>query len=812
MNDGVPVFGEALQRYRHIQRLTQAELAEKAGLSERTISDLERGLKHPQRATVHLLIEALSLPSAQADELESAARPRPLTPPPTAGGVVRHNLPASLTSFVGRERDVTEVIERVAQARLLTLTGIGGCGKTRLALEVARGVLPNNSDGVWFVELGPVADPLLAARRVADVLGVRETTDQAGTSILVAVVAAQHMLLVLDNCEHMLQACAVLADALLRGCPNLHILATSREPLGIGGEVAWQVPSLAVPDLDHAITKDAAQRSPAVQLFVERATAVLPRFTLTERNTAAVVQICRRLDGIPLALELAAAQVVALTPAQVLDRLDQSFRLLTGGSRVALPRQQTLEAALDWSYDLLGAREQRVFERLAVFAGDWTLEAAEAVCADADGIVVDDVLEFLVHLVRKSLVLTPEAEDGIQRYRLLDVVRDYARRKLATRGATEVTAVRERHAAFYLAEVERLYPDMWRYGTVIWGSADVHARALPERMGQMQDNLRVALSWLLAERRVADGLRLAVTLSQFWIWRGAYVEMSPWLESMRETAEQLAEEPGPVEVSVALRARVSSVLGTVAVSRGQYVQASTFIEQCVSLSREYDDASHLARSLAQLGTCLWLAGAEERAEAALEEALSLGRQVSDPLALCMVLIHLAQLAFWQRQYELSSMHTRERLNLLGWPASNLGHFVTTGVAFLGRLAFLKGEMRPATTYLRQSCELLRASRIAAPFAQLPRSLEWLAAAEAAEGQLIRAARLFGAAEAWWLACGAVRFAPDQPAYERDIANLRTQLDEAALTAAWAEGRAMTLDQVLAHGMEEVANPSVFRPV
>jgi non-specific serine/threonine protein kinase len=807
MNDGVPVFGQALQRYRHGHRLTQAELAERAGLSERTISDLERGLKHPQRATVRLLIEALGLRSAQADELESAARQRPLLPQPSASRSTRHNLPAPLTSFVGRERDVAEVIERVAQARLLTLTGIGGCGKTRLALEVARGALPNYSDGVWFVELGPLADPLLAPRRVADVLGVRETTDQAGTTVLVAVVAAQHMLLVLDNCEHMLQACAVLADALLRGCPNLRILATSREPLGIGGEVAWRVPSLAVPDLDHAITEEAAQRSPAVQLFVERATAVLPRFMLTERNTAAVVQICQRLDGIPLALELAAVQVVALTPAQVVDRLDQSFRLLTGGSRVALPRQQTLEAALDWSYDLLGAREQRVFERLAVFAGDWTLEAAEAVCADADSIVVDDVLEFLVHLVRKSLVMTPEAEDGIQRYRLLEAVRDYARRKLATRGATEVTAVRERHAAFYSAEVERLYPDMWRYGTVVWGSADVHARALPERMEQLQDNLRVALTWLVAERRVADGLRLAVTLSQFWIWRGAYVEISPWLESMREMAEELADETGQVEVFVALRARVSSVLGTVASSRGQYAQASTFMEQGVALSREYDDASNLARSLGQLGFNLWLAGAEKRGQAALEEALGLARQIGDPLALGLILIFLAELAVWQRRYELSSMHMRECLNLLGWPASNRGHLVAMGVALLGRSAFLKGEMRPATTYLHQAFEVLRRSRIVGlgPSAELPRSLEWLAAVEAAEGQLIRAARLFGAAEAWWLACGAVRYAPEQATYERDIANLQAQLDEAAFASAWAEGRAMTLDQMSAR-QNEPADP------
>ena len=801
MSGGGAVFGETLQRHRHAQRLTQAELADKAGLSERAISDLERGLKHPQRATVRLLIEALGLRSVEADELEVAARPRGLMTDSTGNASAKHNLPASLTSFVGREQELIKVTEHLARARLLTLTGIGGCGKTRLALEVARGALPDYSDGVWLVELGPLADPLLAPRRVADVLGIRETTDQPGTNMLVAVVAAQHMLLVLDNCEHLLQACALLADALLRGCPNLHILATSREPLGIGGEVAWRVPSLAVPDLDDAGNVGDVRQSPAVQLFVERATAAQPRFTLTERNAAAVVQICKRLDGIPLALELAAARVVALTPAQLLDRLDQSFRLLTGGSRVALPRQQTLEAGLDWSYDLLDAREQRVFERLAVFAGGWTLEAAEAVCADGDAIGTENALDVVIGLVRKSLVMAAETDAAIQRYRLLETVRDYARRKLATRGATEVTAVRERHAAFYSAEVERVYPGMWRYGTVVWGSADVQARGLPERIEQMQDNLRVALGWWMAERRAVEGLRLAVTLAQFWMSRGAFVEVSPWLEPMRELAEQPAIETSQLEV--ALRARVWSVLGSVASHRGQYVQASAFMQNCVALSREFDDRSNLARSLGLEGRCLWLAGAEERANDALEEALQLARQVGDPLALGLVLVYVAQTALWRGQYELSSTRMRECLGLLGWPARNHGLLITLGVALLGRSAYLEGKNRQARTHLLQAFEVVRASRVAGPY--LAAVVEWLAAAECDEGQLIRAARLFGAAEAWWLAYGSPRLAPEQPAYERDVAKLRAELDESALADAWAEGRAMTLDQVLRYVLDDGAS-------
>src|SRR5262249_15212455 len=306
-------------------------------------------LKSPQRASVRLLIRALGLPPAQAEELELAVRPRA---EPNANGMARHNLPVQLTSFVGRESDVFEASERLARTRLLTLTGIGGGGKTRLALEIARGALPKYADGVWLVELAPLGDPLLVPRRVAGVVGVNENPDQPVTTALIAVLASRHMLLVLDNCEHLLLACSVLVDALLRSCPTLRILATSREAFGIQGEVAWQVSSLAVPDRGGAQTVREAKQSPAVQLFVERAIAAQPRFTLTEHNRAAVVQICQRLDGIPLALELAAARVLALTPTQVVERLDKSFRLLAGGSRIALPRQQTLHAALDWSYDL----------------------------------------------------------------------------------------------------------------------------------------------------------------------------------------------------------------------------------------------------------------------------------------------------------------------------------------------------------------------------------------------------------------------------------------------------------------------------
>jgi predicted ATPase/transcriptional regulator with XRE-family HTH domain len=488
-------FGELLRRHRLAAGLTQQNLAERAGLSEHGIQKLERGVTRPYRDTVQRLLSALRLGPEDAASFRAAGEPVPrhsslhAEPPDSTR---RNNLPIALSRFVGREHELVAVTGRLVSARLLTLTGIGGCGKTRLALEVARGVVPNFAGGVWLVELGPLADPKLVPQQVGATVGVRENSNQPLTTALAAAVADRTMLLVLDNCEHLLQASAVLVDALLRACPNLQILATSREPFGIAGEVAWRVPSLVVPDPEHAVSVAEIEESPAVELFLDRATSAQPRFRLTERNAAAVAQICQRLDGIPLALELAAARVEALTPQQLADRLDQRFRLLTGGSRVALPRQQTLQATLDWSYDLLSKPERRLFERLAVFAGHWTLEAAEAVCAGG-GLAAQDVLDLLARLVRKSLVVATEAADGVERYRLLETVREYARQKLLTRGAAETTAVRERHATFYSAQAESLHPaTALRAG---WDSGDSSAEAVRDGIEQIHDNVRAALGW-----------------------------------------------------------------------------------------------------------------------------------------------------------------------------------------------------------------------------------------------------------------------------------------------------------------------------
>jgi transcriptional regulator with XRE-family HTH domain len=348
-------FGDLLRHYRQAAGLTQEGLAERAGLSVHGIQKLERGVTHPYRDTARRLAEVLKLSPDDEEQFRAAVQPVRRHGTRRGGAEsahLHHNLPMQLSSFIGRDRELADVIARLEDARLLTLRGVGGCGKTRLALEVARSIVAKYPDGLRLVELGPLSDPALVAQQVGAALDVRESPEQPFTTALIRSLAGRRVLLVLDNCEHLLQSCALLLNALLRGCPDLHVLATSREPIGIDGEVAWPVPSLAVPNTEHAGSIGELANNPSAQLFVERARAAQPRFTLSVRNASAVAQICQRLDGIPLALELAAARIQALTAEQLALRLDQRFRLLTGGSRAALPRQQTLQATLDWSYEL----------------------------------------------------------------------------------------------------------------------------------------------------------------------------------------------------------------------------------------------------------------------------------------------------------------------------------------------------------------------------------------------------------------------------------------------------------------------------
>jgi predicted ATPase len=422
---------------------------------------------------------------------------------------LRHNLPAQATSFVGRAAELAELWSLLAGgSRLVTITGPGGIGKSRLALQVAAELLDGAGDGVWLVELAPVAEPELVARTAAAVLGVREEPGRPMLDTLVDAVGDRHLLVVLDNAEHLLGAAAKLADALMRSCPRACLLITSREPLGISGEHVFRVPPLPVPPAD-LVTPGPLAAFESVQLFTEHAMMHRQGFALDEDNAAAVAAVCVRLDGIPLALELAAARLGSLSVSEVSSLLDQRFRLLTGGSRTALPRHRTLRALIDWSYELLNPEEQIVLDRLSVFAGGWTLAAAEAVTSRGDT-GEWQVLDRLAALVDKSLVQAEEAK-GSTRYRLLETVRHYAAERLARRADSELDQTRAAHRDYYLALVE---------------TADTHLRGPDEtawldRLEAEFDNIRAALAFSVADPGSAEpGLRLAAGLHRFCTMRG----------------------------------------------------------------------------------------------------------------------------------------------------------------------------------------------------------------------------------------------------------------------------------------------------
>ena len=416
-----------------------------------------------------------------------------------------NNLPLELSSFVGREKELAEVRRLLESSRLLTLTGSGGCGKTRLALAAGE-LVEGFEDGVWVVDLAPLADPSLVPQAVASTLGVREQPGRLPTGTLSDYLGSKKVLLILDNCEHLVGACAELAEALLRSCPGLGVLATSREALGITGEVAWPVPALSLPDVRRLPDIESLLHYESAPLFVERAAAVRPTFALTEQNAVAVAQICYRLDGIPLAIELAAARAKVLSVEQIAERLDDCFRLLAAGGRTAMPRHRTLHATMDWSHELLPDEERALFRRLSVFAGGFSLEAAESVCAGED-LERDDVLELLSHLVDKSLVVTSD-RDGETRYRLLETIRQYTREKLSESG--EAGQVREWHAGYYLALAEAAEPELKGERQVAW----------LERFERDHDNLRAAMRWLLERGESEKAARLGWALWLFWWIRG----------------------------------------------------------------------------------------------------------------------------------------------------------------------------------------------------------------------------------------------------------------------------------------------------
>jgi len=525
-----------------------------------------------------------------------------------------HNLPNALTSFIGREREQREIKRFLRTARLLTLTGPGGCGKTRLALKVARDALGEYRDGVWLVELAALSDPTLVPRVLASALGVIEQAGQPLLATIKRALVSKQILIVLDNCEHLIQACAQLANELLAYCPHLTILATSREPLHIAGEVVWLVPSLSLPELVSLPPFQRLIEYEAIRLFAERAASVLPTFALTPENATAVAHICFHLDGIPLAIELAAARMNVLSVEQILVRLNDRFRLLIEGSRAALNRQQTLGATIDWSYELLDEQERGLFRRLAVFAGGCTLEAVEAICA-GDGIAASlkidpaEILDLVSCLVDRSLVLV-ERSGSEPRYRQLETIREYARQKLVEAG--EAFVLGEQHRIWFTALVEQANLKLW---------GRVHLEGM-NRLERDHDNLRAALAWSL-EHDPPSGLRLAASLWQFWILRGYLSESDQILASLLRQAPKRD----------ALRARSLLIAFAFKARSGDNPAAVRLAEDSLSIYREINDPTGSSQALQMLGAVAFVTGDYQRARTLFESSLMLARETENTSAI-----------------------------------------------------------------------------------------------------------------------------------------------------------------------------------
>jgi non-specific serine/threonine protein kinase len=594
---------------------------------------------------------------------------------------------------------------------------------------------------------------------------------------------SKKMLLVLDNCEHLIGACAALADALLRTCPELRILATSREALSIAGEATWLVPPLSLPEAEHPPPVEELAHYEAVRLFLERAAAVSSRFELTERNAPAVAQVCRRLDGMPLAIELAAARAKVLSVEQIASRLEDSFRLLATDSRTALPRQQTLRATIGWSYELLSQEEQALFRRLSVFAGGFALEAAEAVCTGV-GIEREDVLDLLTHLVDKSLVLVTE-QDGEARYRLLETVRQYGQERLEESG--EAGTVKGRHAAWFLELAEEAEPELKGRRQVAW----------LRRLEKEHDNLRAAIRWLLEKDEIETVARFACALWLFWWYHGHQGEGRRYVEAVLERN---------VALPIDLRAQVVWVRASMSYGLERSDLTLRLWEESVVLFRQTEDRFGLGMALSGMGIAAMQQGDMERATALFVEGLGRLREIGDKWGIGNVLPYLGMISLNKDDYAQATRYFEEALVL----ARELDNKLTIYIS-LYNLALASRAQGDHERAEERYAEGLRAAVEAGDKANTAYCLEGLAELAGERGESERAARLFGASEALLEAVGAPRYvhAQDRTLYERAVENLRSWLDEATFGAAWSEGRKMSPEQAIEYALcEKESDPSL----
>ena len=780
--DAAP-FGERLRSLRRAAGLTQEELASKAGLTAKAISVLERGeRRRPYPHTVRALADALGLGEADRAPLLASVpgRGAPLVPPTAAPA--RPALPVPPTPLVGREREAEAALRilRRRGARLLTLTGPGGVGKTRLALEVAiratgaGGAFP---DGAAFAPLAPLVGAGLVATTVCRTLGLGEAGGRSPHETLRAYLAGRELLLVLDNFEHVMGAAPELAG-LLGSCPGLILLVTSRAPLRLRGERECPVPPLAVPDPSRAPDVGTVKAAPAARLFLERARAASPAFRLTRENAASVAAICWRLEGLPLALELAAAQARFLGPTELLSRLDRVLE--AGGARDLPERQRTMQATLGWSHDLLSEEERVLFRRLSVFSGGFSLGAAEALGADGeDG--DRDLLGPLGGLVEQSLVGAGAGPGGEARYGMLEPVRQYALGKLSESG--EEQRVRARHAAHFGDLAARAGPGLRGADQAAW----------LERLASEHDNLRAALAWLLERGEAGRVARIGWEIHRFWSLRGHTGEGREWMERALLRPDGLPDGlPGGA------RARALYVISMLSYVRGEAGRTIEAVEASIAAAREAGDGEALAAGLTGRGLAALGGGELDAAANTLRDALAMLRAQDDRAGEALGLVGLAQVALARGDFDRAAGLLAEA-EASSRSAGDLFTLIA-GLSAQALAARLREDEARASELLRESVGLAGALGDAW---HVVFGATGLAGAAARQGRAERAARLFGAAEALREKMGVEVPSPAWRALnERDVTLARGRLEEETFGAAWAAGRALTLEEVVAEAVAE----------
>jgi len=777
-----PSFGDLLKRFRKAAGLTQEALAVQANLSMHGISELERGINRaPRKETLDALVKVLRLSARESAELKGLID-RGRHPLSDAAPLNAASLPpAPLTPLVGRAADVAAITALLrGDARLLTLTGPGGVGKTQLALHVAAAVRRDFANGVIFVSLTAVADADLVLTTIAQAVGLSEQDERPPRDALAAYLANKDALLLLDNFEQVLAAAPLVADVAAL-CPALRILVTSRAILRVRGERAYVLDPLLLPDHPRARTAAAIADCAAAQLFLARAQDSSPGFALTDANAALIARICAQLDGLPLAIELAAARLKLLAPPALLARLESGLQVLAGGARDRPAHQRTLRDTLAWSYGLLDAPAQALFLRLAVFAGGCTAEAAENLYGtagdpvDVDGVAEPaDVLDTLSALVDNSLLRRVEHPDEV-RFTMLVTIREYALEQLTTRGVLD--SVQRQHAAYYLALAEAADPDQ----------PDAAARLEREK-----DNLRAALAWALDSGHVETALRLAGALRWFWLSRGYLSEGRRWL-ARALTAADTGELGGDIMASGLNNAAV------LAATAGAYDEAATLFERGLGIRRARGDERGSAAVLNNLGNVAMQQRAYDRANAYFTEALALSRTLNETRGSARVLGNLGELARLRGDGARASAWATESLTLYTQLQDTAG--VAQALHTLAGAALLVGNIDEAATAYRESLERFWRLGAAVDTAE---SLEGIAVVATRRGLLGRAAVLFGAA-------AALREASDAPIPPADLAindqalnSVRSELDAEVFAAAWASGRILPLEQAVTMALEDAA--------